>query len=442
MSARALSKVSLLTLTLASSVHAQPVAPRITITTMPPGAKVFVDGKDRGIACQSGPNCKPRMAKGTHRVLVELDGYKPLEETINVTGPQTLTFTLQPAPARLDIKTLATNPAARGGEIFIDGKLAGSVPAEVEVAPGKHMVEVRRPGYQPYAEALEVKGGESHPVFVALNAEAKGAPTTGALMVTSELTGAEVIVDEQPRGPAPVLVESLPPGDHVVEIRPKDPNYQPWRRNVRVTAGQQAAAYATFTANPPPPPPPGEPSLPVAFVPRSAGDAYVVTLSSGQSCATPCTLQLPPGNQVLSVSGPGSRRFQEPVHLPSEPAQVTVQHFTTGRLVGGIILAAIGIPLIAVGSIYLGDPRPYLPPALQPENSQQADIIGGVLVGGGAALTLGGIVSLALIKTNRAEVHALRSVSPKMAFHPRLLAPGIAPTADRSGAMASVALAF
>ena len=59
-----------------------------------------------------------------------------------------------------------------------------------------------------------------------------------------------------------------------------------------------------------------------------------------------------------------------------------------------------------------------------------------------AALTLGGIVSLALIKTNRAEVRALRSVSSKMAVHPRLLTPGIEPTADRSGAVASVALAF
>src|SRR5262249_55173890 len=109
-----------------------------------------------------------------------------------------------------------------------------------------------------------------------------------------------------PRGPSPVLVENLSPGDHVVEIRPKGSNYQPWRRNVRVTAGQQGAAYATFTANPPPPPapppPPGEPALPVAFVPRSTDNTYVVTLPNNQSYATPCTLQLPANKQILSVS--------------------------------------------------------------------------------------------------------------------------------------------
>ena len=84
------------------------------------------------------------------------------------------------------------------------------------------MIEVRRPGYQPHAETVEVKGGETHPVFVALAAEDRQRQR-GALMVTSELAGAEVIVDEQPRGPAPLLVEGLPPGDHVVEIRPEGP---------------------------------------------------------------------------------------------------------------------------------------------------------------------------------------------------------------------------
>ena len=55
-----------------SAAHAQPAMPRITVNTTPPGARVYVDGKDKGLACQSGPSCKPRMAKGTHRLLLEL----------------------------------------------------------------------------------------------------------------------------------------------------------------------------------------------------------------------------------------------------------------------------------------------------------------------------------------------------------------------------------
>lgn len=427
---------------LSSVGYAQPVAPRISVTTNPPGAKVYVDGKDKGLACQSGPSCKPRMSKGTHRLLLEMDGFKSIEETINVTGPQTFTFALQPAPARLNIKNLATNPSALGGEVFVDGKLVGSVPAELEVAAGKHMVEVRRPGYQPYAEVIEVKGGESQPMFVALATEGKISPTTGSLTVTSESPGSEVIIDEQPRGPAPVLVEGLSPGDHVVEIRSPNPNYQPWRRNVRVAAGQQAAAYATFTANPPPPPSVIEagPTSPVAFVPRSPDNAYVVTLPSGQSCTTPCSLNIPPGGQVVNVSGPGSNAFREPVSIPTVPAQVTVQHFTGGRLAGGIVMTILGIPLIALGSMYIADPR-SLPRDIRPDTYDASTAIGAVLGIHGIGLTLGGIIAMATTKTNRADVQALGPSNPRLASRP-VWSPLLTLSPDRSGGLAGVRASF
>ena len=340
---------------------------------------------------------------------------------------------------------MATNQGAQGGEVFVDGTLSGTVPATIEVPAGKHMIEVRRPGFQPFTESIEVKGGESRPLCVALTADKQAAATDGALMITSELPGSEVIVDDQPRGPAPVRVEHLAAGDHVVELRPRDQNYQPWRRNVRVMPGQQSAAYATFTANPPPPPapppPPGAPVYPVSFVPENTDNAYVVTTATGQSCTTPCTLPLPPGDIPVSVSGPGSRMFQCNVAIPPVPSQVTVQHFTTSRLVGGLVMAVIGIPLVAVGSVYLIDPL-SLPRSITPDNTDQANLIGGLMVGAGGALTLGGILSMAFTKSNHADVRALAPVGPKMASRLQLIGAGIAPTADRTGAVAGLAVRY
>lgn len=401
------SSLALSSVLLTGAAYGQAAGPRVTVETTPSGAKVYVDGRDKGIACQSGPSCKPRMTKGSHKLILELDGFKTLEETISVTGAaQRFAFTLQPAPARLEVKTLATNTGAQGGEIFVDGTLAGTVPATLDLAPGKHMIEVRRAGFQPYSESIEVKGGESRPLFIALNEKPGAAPTAGSIMVTSEVAGAEVIVDEQPRGPAPVKVDSLPPGDHVVEIRPREPHLQPWRRNVRVVAGQQAAAYATFTANPPPPPPADVPLFPVAFVPRSSSNAYVITTGGGASCTTPCNMPLATGTQEIAVTGPGSNHFRQFIDVPAGPSQVTVQHFTTGRLAGGIVMAVIGIPLLAVGSIYLVDPL-TLPDALLPETRNQASIIGGAMAGVGGALMIGGIVLMSTTKTNSAEVRNL-----------------------------------
>jgi hypothetical protein len=51
-------------LAIISPAHAQQVAPRITIDSIPPGANVLVDGALQG---QSGPNFKVRMNKGPHR---------------------------------------------------------------------------------------------------------------------------------------------------------------------------------------------------------------------------------------------------------------------------------------------------------------------------------------------------------------------------------------
>jgi drug/metabolite transporter (DMT)-like permease len=133
--------------------------------------------------------------------------------------------------------------------------------------------------------------------------------------------------------------------------------------------------------------------------------------------------------------------FQGNVAIPPVPAQVTVQHFTTGRLVAGIVMAVVGIPLIAVGSLYLADPA-SLPRSILPDTKDQADTIGGVMAGVGGALTLAGVITMATTKTNHADVRALAPVGPRMAGRLQLIGVGISPTADRSGAVAGLAARF
>ena len=58
------------------------VAPRITIDSNPPGATIFVDG-----ALQSertGPATKVRINKGQHKLRLELEGYRPFEQTVTI----------------------------------------------------------------------------------------------------------------------------------------------------------------------------------------------------------------------------------------------------------------------------------------------------------------------------------------------------------------------
>ena len=148
------------------------VAPRMTIDSIPPGANVYIDGALQG---QSGPNFKVRISKGQHKLVLELDGHKRFEQQINVSVAQKLTYPLEKAPARLDIKFPATNDGAKGGEVFVDGAPAGVVPVLVDLPPGRHLVEIRKPGQKAYTETVEIKAAETRPVWVTMQADQRGA---------------------------------------------------------------------------------------------------------------------------------------------------------------------------------------------------------------------------------------------------------------------------
>jgi hypothetical protein len=142
---------------------------RVTIDSVPAGAKVYVDGKQEGMACQAGPNCKPRMSRGTHSVILELDGYKAIEEAINVAGNQRFVFTMKTAGSRVEVRASSgASSTTRGADILIDGRPSGTVPSEIDVSPGRHTVEVKRQGYYSYLEEFDIKATESRQVTVSL----------------------------------------------------------------------------------------------------------------------------------------------------------------------------------------------------------------------------------------------------------------------------------
>ncbi len=63
------------------------------------------------------------------------------------------------APVQPAIVSLAIRPQ---GEVFVDGISRGRAPplVRVEIAPGRHQLVVRHPGYSPYELALDLKPGE------------------------------------------------------------------------------------------------------------------------------------------------------------------------------------------------------------------------------------------------------------------------------------------
>jgi hypothetical protein len=354
----------------------------VTIESNPPGAGVYFDGKELGL--QGNTPLRMRLAAGTHKLILELNGYVTIEQMIKVSQAQRFTFMLNPAPARLDVKAPATNDAASGGDLFIDGERRGTIPMTLDVPAGKHLVEAKKAGHAPFTQEVDVRAGELRPVWVSLQGGVV-APN-GSLRVVCDAAGADVLLDGQLRGHAPLLIADLAPGDHLLVIRGGGPEGRVWRKTVHVVVGEIARVDATLT-------PVAPAAATVDFYPGRMKDAYRIS-SGTQACETPCKLTLAPGSTLIGVTGP--RAFQQTIDVPAGPSRVEVEHWRLSNVIAGSILAAVGIGLIPAGSVvtYNGVTGYYID-----ETKQVAG--GSVLLAVGVSSLIVGIQQLATIRHNR-----------------------------------------
>jgi hypothetical protein len=101
-----------------------------------------------------------------------------------------------------------------GARVRVDGKLAGTTPATLELAPGKHTLRLGKPGFIAQERKLEMVAGVREEISVRLQVE----PDTNAvLLLKSAPTGAEVHVDGELAGTTP-LEYPVKPGRHKVRV--------------------------------------------------------------------------------------------------------------------------------------------------------------------------------------------------------------------------------
>jgi hypothetical protein len=132
-------------------------------------------------------------------------------------GPVTLRITSEPS----------------GGQAFLDGGEVGATPANLhDVTPGRHQIEVRMNGRQPYTLDVVLESGE-HSFHADLPRREDARAT---LHVTSDPPGARVVLDGRPSGRVtPTVLDGLAPGRHSLLLQ-KD-GFEPFETTVDLTAG-------------------------------------------------------------------------------------------------------------------------------------------------------------------------------------------------------------
>lgn len=113
-----------------------------------------------------------------------------------------------------------------------------------DVPVGSHQVEVSYPGYQVFVTSVNVTSGSSTPVY----ADLTPIPNPGLISIDSSPRGADVYVDGNFDGDAPVTVGGLASGTHQVNLF--FIGYEPYTSMVSVQAGQTTILSATLTQGP------------------------------------------------------------------------------------------------------------------------------------------------------------------------------------------------
>jgi hypothetical protein len=119
---------------------------------------------------------------------------------------------IAPIAAKGDL-TVKVASSLAGSILSIDGKEVGALPLPPQNIPsGEHTVTVKRPGYAAFVKKVQIPGGKS------VEVEAKLTAVSAVLSVTSDVPGAQVLLNGRSIGIVPLNDVEVPPGPAEVAV--------------------------------------------------------------------------------------------------------------------------------------------------------------------------------------------------------------------------------
>ena len=191
----------------------------ITFLDRPPAWRTALEKAKVGFALASNAAARIRPWFKEHPEWLQISTYPRWllygTPSLVLVAGVTLTVGL---PSRMPswASTKSSNGVARlqsvpdGSEVVVDGKKLGVTPFDATLPAGAHLVEFRFHGVS-RTVSLDVTAGQS----TELKVDWKKQPTA-RLLVTSEPNGANISIDGKPRGVAPLTIDDLSIGQHVV----------------------------------------------------------------------------------------------------------------------------------------------------------------------------------------------------------------------------------
>jgi hypothetical protein len=214
---------------LAQDAHA--AKGRVRIESSPPNAAIYIDDKAGGIKGYTPATL--RVTTGTRKIILEAKGYKTLEQFITVKRrKKTIHLELEKIPETAKLHFIA-DPNIGDAHVSVDGEDKGPISDDLEISSGRHLLEIKKEGYQKWSRWFELQQAEKRDVDVKLELD------VGEVKVIAQpsVKDAFVYINDENKGAAP-WSGKLPPGRYKVNI--KAPGYTAMPQTVLIESGQKA----------------------------------------------------------------------------------------------------------------------------------------------------------------------------------------------------------
>ncbi len=218
----------------------------ISVTSTPSGAGLYIDTIYQGETNKIVGN----LAAGTHTVTIRKAGYQTWTTKYTVYYGQTTYVTAQLTPVSNpttgDLE-VTSNPA--GAAVYVDTDFQGiTSPGNtldvLSLSTGTHTVVVKKSGYQDYTTTTNIRAGQTAQVSVTL--VPSGQPsTTASIEITSDPSGADVLINNIYIGITPLTAQNVQPGSKTITISLS--GYNSYTNTLQVSAGQALQVNAALS---------------------------------------------------------------------------------------------------------------------------------------------------------------------------------------------------
>jgi TolB-like protein len=177
------------------------------IKSEPAGATVFLNGKMiRNVVT---PLTIEDLPSGDYRISAEkVDSAKSADVSLRPNEFRKITLVLEKKQGRLSVG--ANVPQS---DVYLNGQFLGKTPVTVNALDlGAYTLLVRKEGFIDFTKQIRISDLEQAAVEAEL-------VRPGPLKVLSTPMEAEVWLDNEHKGATPMVLDNLPPGTHVLELR-------------------------------------------------------------------------------------------------------------------------------------------------------------------------------------------------------------------------------